>query len=150
MSSASPSPADAFGKASQGTQLAAGGALVLLIAVFLPWVSVKVEGFGSSSGSGWEAYSLGKLAALCALVVLAAIAIELFSPQTTLPVPPVLIALGAAGLGVLCVLYHVLFLGSDAGAIEGLGVDVGRSWGMFLALIAAGVSAYGAFRRLSE
>lgn len=150
MSSSSPNAADALGKASSGTKLAGGGALALLIAVFLPWVSISVKGFGGSSLSGWEAYGLGKLAALCAIVVLAALAIELFAPQTTLPFPPTLIALGAAGLGVLCVLYHVLFLGSDASGVEGLGVDVGRSWGMFVALIAAGTTAYGAFRRLSE
>ena len=132
-----------------GTRIAAGGAIVLFLAVFMPWVKISAGPF-SSSGSGWEAYSLAKLAALCALVVLAVIGIEIFSPKTALPFPPSLIVLGAAALGVLCVLYHVLFLGSDAGKIAGAGVSVGRSWGMFVALIAAAAAAYGAFRRLSE
>lgn len=141
---------EAFSKATRGTKIAGGGAIVLLIAVFLPWVSISVEGLGGSSGSGWSAYGLAKLAALCALVILAVIGIELFAPQVTLPFPGTLVVLGAAALAVLCVVYHLLFLGSDAGDIEGLGIDVGRAWGMFVALIAAGVTAYGAFTRLSE
>ena len=70
MSSNAASPSFDWSKISLGTRIAGGGAIVLLIASFMTWRHATV-GPISVSQSGWSAYTLGKLAALVALLAIA-------------------------------------------------------------------------------
>jgi hypothetical protein len=148
---------------SRGSQVAGISAVVLLVATFLPWVSVE---FGplSESGSGFGEFALGKLAALCALLIIAVIAIETFAPQVTLPAAPSLIIIALGVLAIIFVGWHVLFLPDefdqvnsavddalgDAGGDLGLDIDAGRAWGVFVAFIAAIGATVGGYLKLSE
>jgi hypothetical protein len=125
---------------SRATWIAAGGALVLFISVFLSWYGASAAGF-SVSASGWDAVDLAKLVALLALIALAAIVIELFVPTVTLPVPASLIVIGCGGLAFLCVLLKIL----DKPAS---GLDL--KYGIFVALIAAAATTYGGYAKMNE
>jgi uncharacterized membrane protein HdeD (DUF308 family) len=133
--------------------ISAGGALVLLISVFLNWYnassSVKVGNIsvsGSASESGWHSGSLAKLVALLALVALAVWVIELFVPTVTLPAPAWMIAGGAGALSILFVLIKIV----DKPSSGLSGVSVGTSFGIWLALLAAIAVVAGAYLRMNE
>ncbi len=148
---------------SRGSQVAGISAIVLLVATFLPWITVETGPF-SDSGSGFSEFALGKLAALCALLIIAVIAIELFAPQVTLPAAPSLIIIALGALAIIFVGWHVVSV-PDAGdllnsalddALEDAGgdlvpeVDAGRAWGVFVAFIAAVGATVGGYLKLSE
>src|SRR4051812_31873337 len=88
---------------SRGTWVAAVGALVLLISVFLSWYKASVS-IITVTQSGWDNSGLAKLVALLALIALAVIAIELFASNVTLPFPSSLILIGIGALSFLIVL----------------------------------------------
>jgi hypothetical protein len=140
------------------------GAIVLLVSVFLNWYSATVSvsgglaGFGgrSASASGWDTTDVAKLVALLALVAIAAWAIELFVPDVTLPVPAWMIAGGAGALAVLLVLFRIISKphGAHSTSISlpnvQIHVDVGTSFGIWLALVAAIATVAGAYLRMNE
>jgi hypothetical protein len=128
--------------------ISAGGAAVLLFSVFFSWYTISVKGIGSASASGWSSTDWAKLVFLLALIALAAWIIELFVPTVTLPAPASLIA-GAAGvLAVLIVLFRIL--SKPGGDVSGIGISVGTSWGIWLALLAAIAVVVGAYLRMNE
>jgi hypothetical protein len=145
MSSSAASPSFDWSKISLSTRIAGGGAIVLLVSAFMNWVHVSA-GPISASQSGWSAYTLGKLAALAAVVAIAVIVIEQVRPDVTLPVHPALALVGCGAVGIFCALWRIVFV-PDSGVS---GIDVGPSYGVFVALVAAGVLAYGGWRRMSE
>ena len=154
-SASTPSSASSFDPASVPTAvwISAGGALVLLISVFLKWYSasssVKIGNIsvsGSASESGWDSGVLAKLVALLALVALAAWVIELFFPDITLPAPAWMIAGGAGAISLLFVLIKVL----DKPSTGTSAVSVGTSFGIWLALLAAIAVVVGAYLRMNE
>jgi hypothetical protein len=145
MSSNAANPSFDWSKVSPATRIAGGGAIVLLISCFLSWRHVSA-GPLSASQSGWSAYSFGKLAALAALVAIAVVVIEQVRPDITLPVHPALALVACGGIGVFCALWRILFVGDP----DVSGIDVSPSYGVFVALIAAGVLTYGGWRRMSE
>jgi hypothetical protein len=133
--------------------ISAGGALVLLISVFLKWYSasssVKIGNIsvsGSASESGWDSGLLAKLVALLALVALAVWVIELFVPTVTLPAPAWMIAGGAGAISILFVLIKIIDK-PDSGTSA---VSVGRSFGLWLALLSAIAVVVGAYLRMNE
>ena len=125
---------------SRATWIAAGGALILFISVFLSWYGVSVAGY-SVSGSGWDTVDTAKLVALLALIALAALVIEMFVPTVTLPLPASLIVIGAGGLSVLLVLLKI---------IDKPGSGLGLKYGIFVALIAAAATTYGGYLKMNE
>jgi hypothetical protein len=154
-SASTPSSVSSFDPASvpRAVWISAGGALVLLISVFLNWYnassSVKVGNIsvsGSASESGWHSGSLAKLVALLALVALAVWVIELFVPTVTLPAPAWMIAGGAGALSILFVLIKIV----DKPSSGLSGVSVGTSFGIWLALLAAIAVVAGAYLRMNE
>ncbi len=126
---------------SRATWIAAGGSLVLFISVFLSWYKATGLGF-SASVSGWDAVSTAKFVALLALIALAAIAIELFAANITLPLPASLIVIGVCGLATLLVLLKMV---SHPG-----GGGVGLAWGIYVALIAGIVATVGGYLKMQE
>jgi hypothetical protein len=85
--------------------LAGGGALVLLISLFLDW-------FGASgySQTGWDALAGDKLIGVFALVALVLIGLELFGARISLPVEPALIVLGCGALSLLIIILRFIDL----------------------------------------
>jgi hypothetical protein len=160
-SSPSPTPAAGpsamsnfdFASVSRSVWISLGGAVVLLVSVFFSWYSVSVKNFGSTGYSGWDATDVAKLVFLLALVAIAAWGVELFAPQIALPFPAWMIAGGAGALAILLVLFRILSKpgGSlNSGFAKALGVSVGTSFGIYLALIAAIAVVVGAYLRMNE
>src|SRR5690348_5870955 len=83
----------------------AAGVLALIFSSFDCYtVSVSFGGYSASaSASAWHGF-FGWFAALVALVGGALVAVELFAPQTRLPVPARLTGLGCFALATLCVI----------------------------------------------
>lgn len=132
-----------------GERIAAGGALALLISLFLPWYGVEVSGF-SADASGWEAMSLVDiLLFLGSLVVLGIIGAKAAGALPTLPLPPTQILLSIGGTATLLVLLRLIDIPEPDGSGDS-GVDFDRKFGVFFALISAGAIAYGAFRSQSD
>jgi hypothetical protein len=139
-------------------------AIVLLLAVFLDWYSVTVSLSGagvsglsrSASASGWDTTDVAKLVALLALVAIAAWAIEFFVKDITLPVPALMIAGGAGAVSALLVLFRIIEKPGGAHSASfslptaQLHVDVGTSFGIWLALLASIGVVVGAYMRLQE
>lgn len=119
-------------KLKPGDYVIGGSALVLLIAVLLPWYSFNTP-FGSESRNGLDYFFTGVVPLLLALAVVAGLAViqltDLDLP--TLPVPTSLIFV--VGSAVVAFLVFVRFLIGDGVAF----VTLDRSYGLFLALLAA-------------
>ena len=134
---------------SRATWIAAGGALILLISVFLSWYSVSLKGglgvAASGSSSGWSSVDAAKLVALLALIALAALVIEMFVPTVTLPLPSSLILIGCGGLAFLLVLLKMVSHPGGGGI-----VNVGLAYGIFVSLIAAAATAVGGYLKMQE
>jgi hypothetical protein len=127
------------------------GGIVLLISLWLPWygVSVDVRGFSASSdASGWEVFStIDIFLFLIAVAAIALVALKAAGQvPADLPVPVVLLALGA--LGVLLILYRLIDSPAPGDLPEG--VDVSRKIGLFIGLIGAAGIAYGGWRTNME
>lgn len=135
-------------KLSTGDKVIGAGAIVYLIAMFLPWYGVDVDFGGSYSNSGWSYFLGGILPLILIAAVVAVIAIKKFSPQTKLPELPIpwsQAILGAAGAAGVLVLLR-LVIGSDKIAgIGNTGFSLDRKYGLFVALIGAVAVAVGAF-----
>jgi len=138
-----------WSRLSPGTRAAGIGALLVVPAVFMPWVHVSI-GATSEDARGWDAFRLAQLAFVAALVALTVLVLEQVRPDVTLPVaaPVILTACGAVALAAAG--WHLLFLPGTTGAAEGIPLQVGRSYGVFAAAVAAGVLTYGGWRRLHE
>jgi hypothetical protein len=130
-----------------GEMIAAAAGLVLIISLFLEWYTVDVKGFTGNlpTVTGWKA--LGFIDILLFLIGVIAIAAAVLRAMnrmpTNLPASPGFIVLVLGALATLLVLYRILSI-PDEGASALPGVDVGRSFGVFLAFLAsAGVTLGG-------
>jgi len=148
-----------FSVVSRSVWISAGGALVLLISVFLNWytasASIKIANVSqsySASGSGWDSGAAAKFVALLALIALAAWVIELFVPTVDLPFPAWMIAGGAGALSVLFVLLKVVSKpgGNISVNAPGIHASVGTAYGIWIALLAAIAVVVGAYMRMTE
>ena len=136
-----------WSRISLGTRIAGTGALVLLLAVFTPWVSVGPE---ANAVTGWSAFWLAKLAFAAAVVAIVVLVLEQVQPQVELPVDATRILLACGAVGLVCTLWHVVFVPSAGVFAETVGVHVGRAFGVVLAAAAAAALTYGAWRRSRE
>ena len=85
--------------------LAGGGALVLLISLFLDWF-----GGGGYSQTGWDALDGDKLIGLFAIIALLVIGLELFGARFSLPVDPALVVLGCGALSLMIIVLRFIDL----------------------------------------
>jgi hypothetical protein len=85
--------------------LAGGGALVLLVSLFLDWF-----GAGGYSQTGWDALDGDKLVGLFALVALVLVGLELFGARLALPVDPSLVVLACGGLSLIIIVLRFIDL----------------------------------------
>lgn len=137
--------------------------VVFFVATFLPWFTVSVSGDTSGvlggvdfpSANGWDAGFLwAGFPFLLGLAMLALMLVPILAPDVTLPDLPPFVPLILGGVAALLVLLKLL-IGADvngAGAAEAFGVsiDVSRSFGIFIALLAAIGMAVAGFLKLQE
>ena len=139
-------------KFSRGGQIFAGGAIVFLIASFLPWYSVEYGGFEgigavSDSANAWG--DIGFLwGSLWALLLLGG-AVLLILPAFGVAVPklPAVAYLAVAALATVFTILKLLIGEDDA---PELGITIDASFGLYLAIIAAAVATFGAFTMFKE
>jgi hypothetical protein len=136
-------------KLNTGDKVVVGSAIVLFIAYFLTWFTVEIDGFGSAgnaSGSDvgflWSTFPMLIGLALAGLVI----ASKLFDVKLPeLPVPWGQVFLGAGALAAILVILKLLIGESDEGIP---GVEVNRSFGLFLATLAAIGLAVGGYLKM--
>ncbi len=124
----------------RSTWVAGGGAVVLLLSTFFAWWKVSALGF-SVNASGWDTGALGKLVFLMALIAIALVIVDHQKIELSwLPVQVPLVLMGASILAVLFVLMRFVDTPDH----------VDWAWGLYVALIASLVTAYGAFMKVQE
>jgi hypothetical protein len=125
----------------RSTWVAGAGAVVLLLSTFFAWWKVSAGGF-SASASGWDTGALGKLVFLVALIAIVLVVMDHMKVDALkqIPFPISLAVLGCGALSFLFVLWR--FIDTPNG--------VSYAWGLYLALIASLVLAYGGFMKLQE
>lgn len=125
--------------------LGIGAGVVAIINSFLPWYSVSISIGALSNTNSVSSWSIGFAAWFSVLLVVAA-AVVVLLPHFGVEVPSrPLVWLGLAGLAfVMIILRWLTFpsVGSQAGADLG-NIDAGASFGLFLGLVLAIVSAVG-------
>lgn len=122
-----------------GEMIAAGSGLLLFISLFLEWYSVDITGFRGDlpTVTGWKALGfIDILLFLIAAIAVAVAVMKALNVMPNLPAAPSMIVLALGGLAVILVLFRILSI-PDEGAGDLPGVDVGRSYGVFIALLAA-------------
>jgi hypothetical protein len=133
-----------------GDLVAAISGVILFLSLFLHWysVSVKVAGFSESKGfSGWTVLSFIDILLFIIAVVVVGIAVaRMAGAIPRMAVSPGLLVLGLGVLATLLVLYRIIDIPGDTSSLDagGLNVDLSRSIGIFIALLASlGVAAGG-------
>jgi hypothetical protein len=124
---------------SQTDRLVGGGSLVLFIALFLPWFSVKL-GIETATGSGLSAHGylyVTLILTLAILGLLVAEALGLWKVPATSQLSRDQILLIATVINLVLVIIAFVFKPSGLGVVK-----VGWSWGAFVALVAAVVAAF--------
>lgn len=129
------------------------GAIVAIIATFLPWygwsstdlfgvggVSVSANLWDSSGGMAFLILAAGAVA--LAVLVLRMLDVFDLSDQG---IPEGLVMLGAAGVAALFTLIRLASVPGGAGI-----VGVGRSWGLWVGLVAAAIFVVGAVMKFQE
>jgi hypothetical protein len=147
-------------KLNRSDRIIVVGGLVLFIASFFPWFSVKVHGAvvpgigtTAATGNGWDVGFLW--AGLPALLGLAAAAIILATKLGTATLPQLPVTwgqafLGAGALSALLVVLKLLIGEDGGGSIGTVRISVDRSWGLFLATLAALAFAGGGYLKFAE
>lgn len=135
-----------IGRLGRGEQIAGASALALLIiALFIDWFSIGPIGIGGFEAAGF----LRDLVMLLAIVGGLTLAVIAGTQQSVnAPVAPSAVVAGIAILNTLLILIWVI--SPPGGGTEGLGIEVGRSLGLFLGLIASAGIAYGAWLTMQD
>lgn len=126
-------------KLSTAHKIGLGGAVVLLVASFLPWYSVG--GFGITiSFNGWDAGFLGWFGIVLGLGAGVVLGLKAFGTSDVraggLAAEQIALALGALSLIII-----ILRFVTESSNV---------SYGLFVGLVAAAVVAYGSFRAMTD
>jgi hypothetical protein len=147
-----------------GDLVAGGSAVALFIFMLFPWYKVSVKGLGvgqSDSGNAWQSLGPGDLfLLLLILIVIGCVVVRALGAEANVPVPLSTVMLAAGALATLYILWRIVSLPGalgDAkdqlnalGKIGGVSVEVGRSFGIFLAFLAAIGITVGSFLSARE
>lgn len=141
------------GRLNTGEKIAGVSAILLFIFMFFDWFTVEVSGgeglFSvSEGGSAWDALDVIPIILMVAIV--AAIALAVIRLTDAVFEPPVSMAAVVAILGaisVLLILYRIIDPPLDT---DIPGVEISRSLGIYLGLLAAAGITYGGYRAMQE
>jgi hypothetical protein len=117
-----------------------GGTLVLFIALFLPWFSVKLGVLGTATASGLSTHGYLYVTLILSLGVLGLLVAEtlgLWKIPSTMQLSRDQLLLIATVINLVLVVIAFVFKPSGLGVVK-----VGWSWGAFVALAAAVVAAF--------
>jgi hypothetical protein len=124
-----------------GDLVAGGSALVLFISLFLDWYNVDL-GVISPGLSAFDALGIGPiLMLLIALAVIAIVVVRATGTTLELPLPLSTVMLGLGALATLYIVFRILVVPADG---------LGRSFGIFLAFLAAIGIVVGSFLSARE
>jgi Protein of unknown function (DUF2510) len=126
-----------------GEMIAAVSGIVLFISLFLEWYSVKGKGLAAGAGSGgvsgWE--SLSFIDILLFLIAIIAVGVAVLRATNTtlrqLPASTAFILLVAGAIATLLVLFRLLSTGDLGHPEVSAFIDISRSYGIIIALLAA-------------
>jgi hypothetical protein len=141
-----------IGRLSRGQMIAAAGAVVLLVAMFLPWIGVSGPSLpagisvpnGVSTGSTSENIWKGSTLDVYLLITVIVAAVPALLALTDSAEEFSFVSAATFLLGVVAVILIVAFLTVDFPD----GAD--RKYGAFIGLVAAAVVAFGGFRAMQE
>lgn len=120
--------------------------ILLIIATFLEWFSFDAGAFGSVSESGLDYFFTGVVPMLIAIVLIGYVVVTKILEGVNLPdLPWPLVVLGLGGLAALLVILRLIIGGDDDGTDA-----LDRSYGLFIATVAALGLAGGAFLKFQE
>jgi hypothetical protein len=125
---------------SNGQKIALGGGLLLLISSFLPWYGVSLGGFGGVSINAWNAGFFAWAGVLVGVAGAVLIGLKAFQGNAVSAggFATEQLAVILAGIGVVLV---VLRLVTESSFLK---------YGIFVGLVAAAATAYGAFMAMRE
>lgn len=127
--------------------IAGGSGLLLLVALFLPWVRVSI-GSGGIKVTGTSGASFGWVSIISVLAVFAMFVVTLLDIEV--PVPTGLVYLGSGGLSVLLTVLIMVFrpIGTSGFTVTGLSKI---PWiGAFIGLVAGVGIIAGGFLKFQE
>jgi hypothetical protein len=124
------------------------GVLLILIMFIFDWFSADVGLGVEVGGNAWDTMEVIRW--LLLLTAIAAIALAVVSATQSQVNMPVALSALTAGLGALSVLFVIIRIISPPDGGAGDLIDVGRSIGVFLGLIAAAGVAYGGWTAMQE
>ena len=131
---------DQLKQLSQGQQIFAGGAVVFVIAYFLPWFSADAGPFTVTASGGDLGALWATIPMLLAIAMTAVIVVRALKPEAGLPDWPwAQITLGVGGFAAAMVLLKLIIGEDDGGGI----IQISRGTGIFLALLAGIAMAAG-------
>src|SRR6476646_2607336 len=138
---------------SMGEKIAGGSAVLLFIFMFFDWFKVEVSsGNGlfsvSQGGNAWESFSTIDIILL--IVVIVAVGVAVLRMTDAVFEPPFSLNAAVAvlgGIAVLLILYRIIDPPLDT---DIPGVDISRSFGIYLGLLASAGVAYGGYRAMQE
>jgi len=140
-------------KLSLSDRIIVASGILLFIAYFLPWFKVEIEGFegiggASESFNGSDVDFIWSTLPMLIGLVMAGVIVASKLFDVKLPDLPVTWGQAHLGLGALAAFLVVLklLIGEDGG----FGIDVSRSFGLFLAALAAIGLAAGGFLMFKE
>jgi hypothetical protein len=146
-------------KLSNGDIAVAGGLIVALIAVFLPWYAYTYSysaalGISGASGSvslGGLSYWSGWFFFLFTLIGIGLFVMRTFVATVSMPAMPVNDAMVYSVIGVLMLVMALLWLIAGApGSISGPGYSAGLSFGLIIGIVAAIAVIVGGFLKRSD
>lgn len=146
-----------FSELTLGEKIVGGGAIALLISVFLPWYGYSSSTMGGSfsasvslmSGSGGVAF----LVLAACVVAVGAIILRMLNifDISDQGVPEATVVLAAAGIGALLVIWKFLSMPSGGGSFGEFGsAGYGRSYGAYIGIVAAVVLIAGAVMKFQQ
>lgn len=142
----------------RGELIAAVSAIALLLIMFIfSWFGVggdlgdQASAAGEETGANaWEVFSLIDIVLFITILVAVGLAVMTANAQSVnLPVAASALTAGLGILSVVLILFRIIFPpGPDVPA--GFEIEITRSIGVFLGLIAAGGIAYGGWKAMQE
>jgi hypothetical protein len=123
--------------------------VLLFISLFFNWysVSVHIAGFSQSQGfSGWTVLSFIDILLFIIALIAVAVAVARMADAIprAMPISPGLLVLGVGVIATLLVLFRIIDIPGGGDVADVPGVDLGRSFGIFVSLIASlGITAGG-------
>jgi hypothetical protein len=139
-------------KLSNGDKVLAGSGILLFIFSFLTWFKKDYGALGyhvTYKQNGWDYFGTGTIPVIIALLLIAYVVVTKLLDNVTLPELPIAYNLLVLGLGVLVAVLIILRLLLGA-SYSGIDVDLDRSIGLFLSVIAGIGVAGGSFLKFQE